>query len=31
VRSPLDTLKPATLRAAEGDNYLYLLMPVRVS
>ena len=31
VLSTLDTLKPATLRAVEGDNYLYLLMPVRVS
>lgn len=27
----LDALKPATLRPSEGDDYLYLLMPVRVS
>ena len=27
----LDALKPATLRPIEGDDYLYLLMPVRVS
>ena len=27
----LDALKPATLRPTEGDDYLYLLMPVRVS
>ena len=27
----LDALKPATLRPTEGDEYLYLLMPVRVS
>lgn len=27
----LDALKPATLRPVEGDEYLYLLMPVRVS
>lgn len=27
----LDALKPATLRPIEGDEYLYLLMPVRVS
>jgi DNA polymerase-3 subunit beta len=27
----LDALKPATLRPVEGDDYLYLLMPVRVS
>jgi DNA polymerase-3 subunit beta len=26
----LDALKPATLRPTEGDDYLYLLMPVRV-
>jgi DNA polymerase-3 subunit beta len=27
----LDALKPATLRPIEGTDYLYLLMPVRVS
>ncbi len=27
----LDALKPATLRPIEGSEYLYLLMPVRVS
>jgi DNA polymerase-3 subunit beta len=27
----LDALKPATLRPTEGDEFLYLLMPVRVS
>jgi DNA polymerase-3 subunit beta len=27
----LDALKPATLKPTEGPNYLYLLMPVRVS
>jgi DNA polymerase-3 subunit beta len=27
----LDALKPATLRATEGTDFLYLLMPVRVS
>lgn len=27
----LDTLKPAVLRSTEGSDYLYLLMPVRVS
>ncbi|MGH9125912.1 MAG: DNA polymerase III subunit beta [Acidimicrobiales bacterium] len=27
----LDSLKPATLRPTEGSDYLYLLMPVRVS
>jgi DNA polymerase-3 subunit beta len=27
----LDSLKPATLRPTDGDDYLYLLMPVRVS
>lgn len=26
-----DALKPATIRPTEGDDYLYLLMPVRVS
>ncbi|MFN2608305.1 MAG: DNA polymerase III subunit beta [Acidimicrobiales bacterium] len=27
----LDALKPATIRSTEGSEYLYLLMPVRVS
>jgi DNA polymerase-3 subunit beta len=27
----LDALKPATIRATEGSDFLYLLMPVRVS
>ena len=27
----IDPLKPATLRAAGGDDFLYLLMPVRTS
>ncbi len=27
----LDALKPATLKPIDGDDYLYLLMPVRVS
>ena len=27
----IDALRPAVLRATEGDEYLYLLMPVRVS
>jgi DNA polymerase III subunit beta len=31
VLSTLDALKPATLRVVGGDDYLYLLMPVRVS
>jgi DNA polymerase-3 subunit beta len=31
VLETLDALKPATLRPTEGDEYLYLLMPVRVS
>jgi DNA polymerase-3 subunit beta len=31
ILSTLDALKPATLRPTEGDDYLYLLMPVRVS
>ena len=26
-----DALKPATVRGSDGDDYLYLLMPVRVS
>lgn len=31
VLSTLDSLKPATLRAVEAGDFLYLLMPVRVS
>ena len=31
VLSTLDPHKPATLRPTEGNDYLYLLMPVRVS
>jgi DNA polymerase-3 subunit beta len=31
VLSTLDALKPATLTPTEGSDYLYLLMPVRVS
>ena len=31
VLDVLDALKPATLRPTESDEYLYLLMPVRVS
>ena len=31
ILDTLDALKPATLRPTEGDDYLYLLMPVRVS
>ena len=31
VLDTLDTLKPATLRPIDTDDYLYLLMPVRVS
>ena len=27
----VDALKPAVLRSTEGDEFLYLLMPVRVS
>jgi DNA polymerase-3 subunit beta len=27
----LDALKPATIRPTDGSDYLYLLMPVRVS
>ncbi len=27
----IDALKPAVIRSAEGDDFLYLLMPVRVS
>jgi DNA polymerase-3 subunit beta len=27
----MDALRPAVLRAVEGEEYLYLLMPVRVS
>jgi DNA polymerase-3 subunit beta len=31
ILSTLDALKPATLRPTEADDYLYLLMPVRVA
>lgn len=31
VLDAMDALKPATLRPSEGDDYLYLLMPVRVA
>ncbi|HEV7525540.1 MAG TPA: DNA polymerase III subunit beta [Acidimicrobiia bacterium] len=31
VLDTIDPLKPATLRAAGGDDFLYLLMPVRTS
>ncbi len=31
VLETLDSLKPATIRPTEGTDYLYLLMPVRVS
>ena len=31
VLETLDALKPATLRASDGTDFLYLLMPVRVS
>ncbi|MCU4187101.1 DNA polymerase III subunit beta [Acidiferrimicrobium sp. IK] len=31
VLDTLDALKPATLRPTDSDDYLYLLMPVRVS
>lgn len=31
VLSTLDALKPATIRPTDTDEYLYLLMPVRVS
>jgi DNA polymerase III sliding clamp (beta) subunit (PCNA family) len=27
----VDALKPALIRSTEGDEFLYLLMPVRVS
>ena len=27
----LDALKPAVIRSSEGSDFLYLLMPVRVS
>jgi DNA polymerase III sliding clamp (beta) subunit (PCNA family) len=27
----IDTSKPAIVRSAEGGDFLYLLMPVRVS
>ena len=31
VISTLDALKPAVLRSTENEDFLYLLMPVRVS
>ena len=31
VISTLDALKPAVIRSTEGGDFLYLLMPVRVS
>jgi DNA polymerase III sliding clamp (beta) subunit (PCNA family) len=31
VLETLDALKPATIRATESTDFLYLLMPVRVS
>ena len=31
VVETLDTSKPAIVRASEGGDFLYLLMPVRVS
>jgi DNA polymerase-3 subunit beta len=31
VVTTLDALKPAVIRSTEGDEFLYLLMPVRVS
>ena len=31
VLETLDPLKPATLKSSTGDDFLYLLMPVRVS
>jgi DNA polymerase-3 subunit beta len=31
VVTTLDALKPAVMRSTEGDEFLYLLMPVRVS
>jgi DNA polymerase-3 subunit beta len=31
VITTLDALKPAVIRSTEGDEFLYLLMPVRVS
>ena len=31
VLETIDPLKPATLRAADGGDFLYLLMPVRTS
>ena len=31
VLETLDALKPATLKPTEGTDFLYLLMPVRVS
>lgn len=31
ILETIDATKPATVRSSEGDNYRYLLMPVRVS
>ncbi len=31
VVETVDALRPAVVRATEGEDYLYLLMPVRVS
>ena len=31
ILETLDALKPAVLRSSEGGDFLYLLMPVRVS
>jgi len=31
ILQTVDSMKPATVRAAEGSNFQYLLMPVRVS
>lgn len=31
ILETLDPLKPATIRGVDGDDFLYLLMPVRVS
>ena len=31
ILETIDATKPATVRSTEGDNYRYLLMPVRVS
>ena len=31
VLETLDPMKPATVRSTEGGDYLYLLMPVRLT